>query len=184
MRIATWNVNSIRARLEPTLGWLKSAKPDVLLLQEIKCETHVFPALEFKSAGYESHALGQKSYNGVAILSRHKIENVLEHLPEAGNDTQSRYLEATIKGIRVASIYLPNGNPMGTEKYEYKLAWLKRLHAHEKIAGKRNAGGARRRLQCDPGIRRCLQSESMVKMTRYIIRATRAAFRELTSRSA
>jgi exodeoxyribonuclease-3 len=130
MRIATWNVNSIKARLEPVLGWLKSAGPDVLLLQEIKCETPNFPALEFKSAGYEAHALGQKSYNGVAILSRHKIENVMEHLPEAGSDAQARYIEATIKGVRIASIYLPNGNPMGTEKYEYKLAWLKRLHAH------------------------------------------------------
>ena len=130
MRIATWNVNSIKARLEPVLGWLKTAAPDVLLMQEIKCETPNFPALEFKSAGYEVQALGQKTYNGVAILSRHKIENVMEHLPEAGEDTQARYLEATIKGVRIASIYLPNGNPMGTEKYEYKLAWLKRLHAH------------------------------------------------------
>src|ERR1700749_3462038 len=125
VRIATWNVNSIKVRTEAVLGWLKTDNVDVLLLQEIKCETPNFPALEFKSAGYESHALGQKTYNGVAILSRHPIENVLEHLPEAGEDTQSRYIEATIKGIRIASIYLPNGNPMGTEKYEYKLAWLK-----------------------------------------------------------
>jgi len=130
MRIATWNVNSIKARLEPVLGWLKTAKPDVLLLQEIKCETGNFPAMEFKAAGYESHALGQKAYNGVAILSPHKIENALEHLPEAGSDTQSRYLEATIKGVRVASIYLPNGNPVDSEKFPYKLAWLKRLHTH------------------------------------------------------
>src|SRR5271170_3475687 len=121
MRIATWNVNSIKARLEPVLAWLKTAKPDVLLLQEIKCETPNFPALEFKSAGYETHALGQKAYNGVAIVSRHKIENVMEHLPEAGSDTQSRYIEATINGIHVASIYLPNGNPLGGEKFEYKL---------------------------------------------------------------
>jgi len=130
MRIATWNVNSVKARLEPVLHWLQTAKPDVLLLQEIKCETDSFPALEFKSAGYEAHALGQKTYNGVAILSRHKIEDVLEHLPEAGNDVQARYIEATIKGIRVVSIYLPNGNPVDSEKYPYKLAWLKRLHRH------------------------------------------------------
>lgn len=130
MRIATWNVNSIKARLEPVLGWLKTAKPDVLLMQEIKCETPNFPELEFKSAGYEVRAFGQKSYNGVAIASLHKIENVLEHLPEAGEDVQSRYIEATIKGIRVASIYLPNGNPVDTEKFPYKLAWLKRLHRH------------------------------------------------------
>src|ERR1700733_2130150 len=112
MRIATWNVNSIKTRLEPVLAWLKTAKPDVLLMQEIKCETPNFPALEFQSAGYQVQALGQKSYNGVAIASLHKIENVLEHLPEAGDDVQSRYIEATIKGIRVASIYLPNGNPV------------------------------------------------------------------------
>ena len=86
--------------------------------------------LEFESAGYKSQALGQKAYNGVAILSHHKIENVLEHLPDAGNDAQARYIEATIHGVRVASIYLPNGNPIGTEKFEYKLVWLKRLHKH------------------------------------------------------
>lgn len=130
MRIATWNVNSVRARMPNVLEWLKQAKPDVVLLQEIKCETQSFPALEFEGAGYKSHALGQKSYNGVAILSLHPVENVLEHLPEAGDDVQARYLEATIKGVRVASIYLPNGNPMGSEKYDYKLAWLKRLQKH------------------------------------------------------
>jgi len=132
MRIATWNVNSIKARLEPVRHWLESAKPDVVLLQEIKCETDSFPAMEFKALGYEVHALGQKTYNGVAILSRHKIEDVLEHLPEAGDDVQARYIEATIKGIRVASIYLPNGNPVDSEKYPYKMAWLKRLHRHAK----------------------------------------------------
>ncbi len=132
MKIATWNVNSVRARLPNVLEWLAAAKPDVVLLQEIKCEAVSFPTIEFTSAGYTSHALGQKAYNGVAILSLHPIENVIEHLPEAGDDVQSRYLEATIQGIRVASIYLHNGNPMGTEKYDYKLAWLKRLkkHAH------------------------------------------------------
>jgi exodeoxyribonuclease-3 len=130
MRIATWNVNSIRARMPNVLEWLKSAKPDVLLMQEIKCETAAFPALEFEAAGYQSRALGQKTYNGVAILSRHKIENVLEHLPEAGSDVQARYIEATVQGVRVASIYLPNGNPQPGEKFDYKLAWLKRLKQH------------------------------------------------------
>lgn len=132
MRIATWNVNSVKARLPNVLEWLKEAKPDVVLLQEIKCETENFPSLEFESAGYKSAALGQKTYNGVAILSKHKIENVLEHLPEAGDDTQARYIEATINGIRVASIYLPNGNPIDTDKYPYKLAWLDRLKRHAK----------------------------------------------------
>jgi exodeoxyribonuclease III len=127
MRIATWNVNSVRARLPNVLDWLASAKPDVLLMQEIKCETNVFPLMDFKSAGYDVHAYGQKSYNGVAIASLHKIEDVIEGLPDPGEDVQSRYLEATIKGIRVASIYLPNGNPIGTDKYTYKLSWMDRL---------------------------------------------------------
>jgi exodeoxyribonuclease-3 len=130
MRIATWNVNSVKARLPNVLEWLKTAKPDVVLLQEIKCETANFPTLDFQSAGYASYALGQKAYNGVAILSLRPIENIMEHLPEAGADAQSRYIEATIEGIRVASIYLPNGNPIDTEKYEYKLAWLKRMKKH------------------------------------------------------
>jgi len=132
VRIATWNVNSIKMRLEAVLGWLKASHIDVLLLQEIKCETPNFPAMEFQSAGYKTHALGQKAYNGVAIVSRHAIEDVMEHLPEAGDDTQSRYLEATIKGVRVASIYLPNGNPIDTDKFTYKLAWLERLRKHMK----------------------------------------------------
>jgi len=137
MRIATWNVNSVKARLPNVLEWLTTAKPDVVLLQEIKCETAQFPAADFQSAGYTSYALGQKAYNGVAILSLHPIEKTMDHLPEADGDTQSRYIEATIQGIRVASIYLPNGNPIDTEKYEYKLAWLKRLtkHAHTLLGG-------------------------------------------------
>jgi exodeoxyribonuclease-3 len=130
MRIATWNVNSVKARLPNVLEWLSTMKPDVVLLQEIKCETASFPALEFQSAGYNVHALGQKSYNGVAILSRPKIENVLEHLPGNTDDPQARYVEATIEGIRIASIYLPNGNPIETEKFPYKLAWMERLHQH------------------------------------------------------
>lgn len=130
MRIASWNVNSVKARLPNALEWLASAKPDVLLLQELKCETGAFPALEFESAGYKARALGQKTYNGVAILSHHAIKDVVEHLPEAGGDTQARYIEATVNGIRVASIYLPNGNPQPGEKFDYKLAWLERLRKH------------------------------------------------------
>jgi exodeoxyribonuclease III len=130
MRIATWNVNSVRVRVPNVIEWLKTANIDVLLMQEIKCETEAFPAMEFQALGYQAHALGQKTYNGVAILSRHKIEHVVEHLPEAGTDTQSRYLEAVIQGVRVASIYLPNGNPRPGEKYDYKLEWLKRLQKH------------------------------------------------------
>jgi exodeoxyribonuclease III len=130
MRIATWNVNSIKARLPNVFEWLDESKPDVLLMQEIKCETESFPALEFQSAGYEVRALGQKAYNGVAIISRLKIEHVLEHLPGDKNDPQARYIEADIGGVRIASIYLPNGNPIDTEKFPYKLAWMERLKAH------------------------------------------------------
>ncbi len=127
MRIATWNVNSVRARLPNVLEWLAEAAPDVLLMQEIKCETAAFPLADFQSAGYQVHALGQKSYNGVAIASKHKIEDVVEGLPDASAEEQSRYVEATIQGARVASIYLPNGNPVDTEKYPYKLNWMARL---------------------------------------------------------
>jgi exodeoxyribonuclease III len=130
MRIATWNVNSIKARLPNVLEWLKEAKPDVVLLQEIKCETGAFPALEIEAAGYKTYALGQKTYNGVAIMSRLPVTDIMEHLPEAGSDTQSRYIEATVQGVRVASIYLPNGNPVDTEKFPYKLEWLRRLKKH------------------------------------------------------
>ncbi|MDE2029808.1 MAG: exodeoxyribonuclease III [Alphaproteobacteria bacterium] len=130
MKIATWNVNSIRARLPNVMAWLAEAKPDILLMQEIKCETDAFPAMDFKAAGYETHALGQKSYNGVAIASLHPIEAVHEGLPGDAKDEQARYVEVTIKGVRVASIYAPNGNPVGTEKYDYKLAWLARLKKH------------------------------------------------------
>ena len=127
MKIATWNVNSVRARLPNVLDWLAKAKPDVLLMQEIKCETSAFPAMEFAAAGYKTQVLGQKAYNGVAIASLHPIEDVQEGLPDAGEDTQARYLEATIKGVRVASLYLPNGNPAGTDKYTYKLDWMARF---------------------------------------------------------
>ena len=130
LRIATWNINSVRARLPNVTAWLTSAQPDVLLLQEIKCETDAFPVMDFTALGYQARVLGQKSYNGVAILSRHPIEDVREHLPLMGADTQARYLEATIQGVRIASLYLPNGNPMGTEKYDYKLDWFARFRAH------------------------------------------------------
>ena len=131
MKIATWNVNSVKARLPNVMAWLQSARPDVVLLQEIKCETAAFPAMEFQAVGYEVRALGQKSYNGVAIVSRMKIENVVEHLPGGAADNEpARYIEADIGGARVASIYLPNGNPVESEKYPYKLAWMERLRQH------------------------------------------------------
>jgi exodeoxyribonuclease-3 len=130
IRIATWNVNSIRARLANVLDWLNAAKPDILLLQEIKCQDDDFPEMEIRSAGYHSAVFGQKSYNGVAILSRHPITEVSRGLPGDGADAQARYIEASVLGFRVASLYLPNGNPAPGEKYEYKLGWMKRLLAH------------------------------------------------------
>ena len=132
MLIATWNVNSVRMRLPNVLEWLDGQRPDVVLLQEIKCETPSFPLFEVQSAGYSCAVLGQKSYNGVAILSRHPMTDVLEGLPGDTSDVQARYIEATIQGIRVASLYLPNGNLIAedSEKYPYKLRWMERLKKH------------------------------------------------------
>ena len=133
MRIATWNVNSVNARLETVLRWFEEAKPDVACLQEIKCVDEKFPSEAFERLGYNVEVHGQKAYNGVALLSKTPMEDVRRGLPDPGEAEQSRYLEAVISGprpVRVASIYLPNGNPVDTEKYPYKLAWIERLHRH------------------------------------------------------
>jgi exodeoxyribonuclease-3 len=125
MKIASWNVNSIRARLDHVTAWLKARKPDVLLLQELKGTE--FPAAVFEDLGYESVAVTQKTYNGVAILSRHPIEKISTALAGDEADSHARYLETRILGIRVVNIYLPNGNPVGSDKFVYKLAWMDRL---------------------------------------------------------
>lgn len=130
MKIATWNVNSIGMRLPHLLRWLSEQQPDVMLLQELKCVDEKFPLAEIEAAGYRAAVHGQKSWNGVAILSKHPIEDVMRGLPRDDSDEQSRYIEATVNGLRVASIYLPNGNPVDTEKYPYKLRWMDRLAAH------------------------------------------------------
>ena len=133
MIIATWNVNSVRQRLEHLLAYLKEQEPDVLCLQELKCMDDAFPRLEIESAGYNVAIHGQKTFNGVAILSKRPMD-VHIGLPGDETDGQARYIEATIQDgpriLRVASIYLPNGNPVGTDKYPYKLAWMDRLIAH------------------------------------------------------
>ncbi|MGD1876223.1 MAG: exodeoxyribonuclease III [Kiloniellaceae bacterium] len=129
-RIATWNVNSVKARLPNVLAWLKSAQPDVVLLQELKCIDDNFPRLEIEELGYTVAVHGQKSYNGVAILSKAPMEDVMIGLPGDQSDEQARYVEATINGLRIATIYLPNGNPIKTEKFTYKLAWMDRLIRH------------------------------------------------------
>lgn len=130
MLIASWNVNSIRARMTHAQAFLAAQQPDVLLMQELK--TLEFPALEFEALGYHSVSVGQKSYNGVAILSKLPIETVSLKLHGDEEDTHARYIEAILdepdgKRLRVVCIYLPNGNPVGTEKFVYKLNWMDRL---------------------------------------------------------
>ncbi len=128
--IASWNVNSIKARLPNVLAWLETASPDIALFQELKSVEENFPRLEIEALGSHCAVLGQKSYNGVAVLSKAPLEDVVEGLPGDPGDEQARYLEATTFGLRVASIYLPNGNPIKTEKFSYKLAWMDRLRDH------------------------------------------------------
>jgi len=138
MRIATWNVNSVNARLETVVRWFEEARPDVACLQEIKCADDKFPAEAFERLGYNVAVHGQKSYNGVALVSKTPLEDVRRGLPvhaEHGGegDDHARYIEAVVSGpspVRVASIYLPNGNPVASDKFAYKLAWMRRLHAH------------------------------------------------------
>ncbi len=125
MKIASWNVNSVRARLELVTAWLVATNPDVLLLQELKGTN--FPAEVFKELGYEGVAVTQKTYNGVAILSREPIEVISTTLAGDQQDSHARYLETLIHGVRIVNIYLPNGNPVGSEKFAYKLAWMDRL---------------------------------------------------------
>ena len=133
MRIATWNVNSVKSRLEHLLAYLRETSPDVLCLQELKCVDEAFPRAEVEALGYNVATHGQKTYNGVAILSKRPIE-VTSGLPGDASDEQARYIEATVPTdqgvVRVASIYLPNGNPVGTEKYTYKLGFMDRLIRH------------------------------------------------------
>ena len=140
MQIATWNINGVKARMETLLAWLKEAGPDVVCLQEIKSQDEQFPALEIEAAGYHVETHGQKGFNGVAVLSRSKPDEVIRGLPGDPSDEQARYMEAVFSvaggALRVASLYLPNGNPVGTEKFPYKLAWMQRLEqwAQDRLA--------------------------------------------------
>jgi exodeoxyribonuclease-3 len=130
LKVATWNVNSIKVRLPLLLNWLDDAKPDIVCLQEIKCLAADFPLMEIRGHGYHAEIVGQKSYNGVALLSKEPARDVVAALPGDNGDGQARYVEATVGEVRVASLYLPNGNPADSDKYPYKLAWLARLRAH------------------------------------------------------
>lgn len=133
MRIATWNINGIKARLDTALAWTAQTRPDVVCLQEIKCVDEGFPGQAFEEQGYNVVTHGQKGFNGVAILSKAALEDVIRGLPGDPEDAQSRYIEATIpsgaKSIRLCGLYLPNGNPVASAKFPYKLAWMKRLEA-------------------------------------------------------
>jgi exodeoxyribonuclease-3 len=140
MKVASWNVNSIRVRLEQVLEWLDGEQPDVLGLQEIKAQTDDFPVDAFKEIGYHCAVDGQKTYNGVALLSKVKAQDTRRAIPDL-EDEQKRAIAGTFDGSRVINLYVPNGQSVGSEKYEYKLGWLKALKAwlkeelakHEKV---------------------------------------------------
>ncbi len=134
MKIATWNINGVKARLDTAITWLRQAEPDIVCLQEIKSVDEGFPSERFEELGYNVAVNGQKGFNGVAVLSKLPFDETLPGLPGAPEDAQARYLEAVVSvpsgALRVASIYLPNGNPVDTDKFDYKLAWIDRLTTH------------------------------------------------------
>ena len=140
MRIATWNVNSVKQRLDGAVAWLRERQPDIVCLQEIKCVDDAFPREPFEALGYNLAVHGQKAFNGVAILSKLPFDEVSPRLSGDENDPQSRFLEIVVSTkngvVRVANLYLPNGNPPATDKYTYKLKWMDRLlaYAHERLA--------------------------------------------------
>ena len=139
MRIATWNVNSIKQRVDNVVAWLKERDPDVVCLQETKCVDEAFPREPFEALGYNVAVHGQKTFNGVAILSKLRFDEVTPRLPGDDEDDHARFLEVAVtagkRAVRIASIYLPNGNPPDTDKYPYKLRWMDRLlhYAHERM---------------------------------------------------
>jgi exodeoxyribonuclease-3 len=126
MKIVSWNVNSINARLEHVKRYLRETQPDVLMIQELKGLE--FPAAEFQALGYETAAVPQKAYNGVAVFSKTPLKVILEKLPGDEADEQARYIEFETNGLRLINIYAPNGNPVDTDKFPYKLSWLHRLY--------------------------------------------------------
>ncbi len=136
MKLATFNINGIKARIEALPAWLAAAQPDVVCLQEIKSVDEGFPREIFEAMGYRVETHGQKSFNGVAILSKLPLEDVTRGLPGDAADEQARWIEATVIGrrpIRVCGLYLPNGNPAPGPKYDYKLAWMSRMEARAKV---------------------------------------------------
>lgn len=133
MRIASFNINGIKARIDTLPRWLEAAKPDVVALQEIKSVDEAFPRALFEDAGWQVETHGQKGFNGVALLSRLPLEDVTRGLPGDATDEQARWIEASVIGprhaVRLAGLYLPNGNPAPGPKYDYKLAWMERMQA-------------------------------------------------------
>ena len=131
MRIATWNVNSVKQRVDNLTAWLSERRPDIVFLQETKCVDEAFPREPFEALGYNVAVHGQKAFNGVAVFSKFPLEDVTARLPGDDADSHARFLEAvvsTTQGVlRLASVYLPNGNPAGTNKYAYKISWMDRL---------------------------------------------------------
>lgn len=131
-KIVSWNVNSIRARLPNVVTWINQARPDILLLQELKCEESSFPREALEDLGYNIVLAGQKTYNGVAILSREPLEDVMVGLPGNEEDPHARYIEAVSGKFRIASVYVPNGMEVGCDKYQYKLNFFHHLKNHLK----------------------------------------------------
>ena len=129
MRVATWNVNSVRARLPRVLEWLDKAQPDVVCLQETKCLDEVFPREPIEDLGYQIETFGQKTYNGVAILSKHGMEDVVRGFPDDDEDAQKRVIGATVGDLMILNLYVVNGKEVGSDKYAFKLDWLERLNA-------------------------------------------------------
>jgi exodeoxyribonuclease-3 len=129
VKLGTWNVNSITARLPVVLRWLEGARPDVLCLQETKCTDERFPVDAFLELGYNSVTFGQPTYNGVAILSRRECEDVQRGFPDDDRSAHARLLAATVSGLRVVNVYIPNGAFVGSDKYSFKLEWMRRLRA-------------------------------------------------------
>ncbi len=133
MKIASFNINGVKARLPALIDWLRGAAPDVVMLQEIKSVDEAFPREPIEDLGYNVETHGQKGFNGVAILSKRPLEDVARGLPGDPDDEQARWIEATVSGetgaLRLCALYLPNGNPAPGPKYDYKLAWMERLHA-------------------------------------------------------
>ncbi len=131
MKIVTWNINGVKARIDNLLHWLKESDPDIVCLQEIKSVDEQFPRFEIEAAGYNVATHGQKGFNGVAILSKLPFDEINRGLPGDDSDEQARFIEGVFStkqgALRVVSLYLPNGNPVGTDKFAYKLAWMRRL---------------------------------------------------------